>query len=271
MNEPLPADLLVIWIVGAALLGLLFGSFLNVCIYRIPRDLSVVAPRSFCPECGEPIAWYDNVPVLSWALLRGVCRHCQNRIGLRYPLVELMTAALLAWVAARYGCTTATLKWVVFEALLVALFWIDLEERLLPDELTLGGAVVGLCLAVFVMVPGLLGELLLSGPHPVWRSLLNAVLGGTLLAFPLWFIGAAYRRLRKREGLGFGDVKLVLLIGVYLGFEKGVIALMIGAVAGSVLGIIYIVLTRKNASTYELPLGSFLCAGAMLIPLVAKF
>src|SRR5579862_9347620 len=105
MNEPLPADLLVFWIIGVALAGLLFGSFLNVCIYRIPRDLSVVAPRSFCPECGKQIAWYDNVPVLSYALLRGVCRHCRSRIGLRYPLVELMTAALLGWAAGRYGYT----------------------------------------------------------------------------------------------------------------------------------------------------------------------
>lgn len=268
MNEPLPADLLVFWIIGAALAGLLFGSFLNVCIYRMPRDLSVVAPRSFCPECGKQIAWYDNVPVLSYALLRGVCRHCGTRIGLRYPLVELMTAVLFGWTAGRYGYTIETLKWVVFEALLVALFWIDLEERLLPDELTLGGTVVGLCFAVFVVAPGLLGDLLLPGPHPVWRSVLNAILGGVLLAVPLWLIGAAYRRLRRREGLGFGDVKLVLLIGIYLGFEKGVIALMIGAVAGSVLGIIYIVLTRENAATYELPLGTFLCAGAMLVPLL---
>lgn len=268
MNERLPADLLVFWIIGAALAGLLFGSFLNVCIYRIPRDLSVVAPRSFCPECGKQIAWYDNVPILSYALLRGVCRRCGNRIGLRYPLVELMTAALFGWVAGRYGYTIETLKWLVFEALLVALFWIDLEERLLPDELTLGGAAAGFCFAIFAMVPGLLGELLLPGPHLVWRSVLNAVLGGVLLAVPLWLIGAAYRRLRRREGLGFGDVKLVLLIGIYLGFEKGVIALMIGAIAGSVLGIIYIVLTRKDASTYELPLGTFLCAGAMLVPLV---
>jgi leader peptidase (prepilin peptidase)/N-methyltransferase len=270
MNERLPVDLLVFWIIGAALAGLLFGSFLNVCIYRIPRDLSVVAPRSFCPECGRPIAWYDNVPVLSYALLRGVCRHCGNRIGVRYPVVELMTAVLFGWAAGRYGYAIETLKWVVFEALLVALFWIDLEERLLPDELTLGGTAAGLCFAVFVATPGLLGDLLFSGPHPVWRSVLNAILGGVLLALPLWLIGVTYRRLRKREGLGFGDVKLVLLIGIYLGFEKGVIALMIGAVAGSVLGIIYIVLTRKDASTYELPLGTFLCAGAMLVPLVFR-
>ncbi len=268
MNGPLPADLLVFWIIGAALAGLLFGSFLNVCIYRMPRDLSVVAPRSFCPECGKQIAWYDNVPILSYALLRGVCRHCGNRIGLRYPLVELMTAALFGWAAGRYGYSIDTLKWVVFEALLVALFWIDLEERLLPDELTLGGTIAGFCFSVFVAAPGLLGDLLVPGPHPVSRSLLNAALGGVLLALPLWLIGAAYRRLRHREGLGFGDVKQVLLIGIYLGFEKGVIALMIGAVAGSVLGIIYIVLTRKDASTYELPLGTFLCAGAMLVPLV---
>jgi leader peptidase (prepilin peptidase) / N-methyltransferase len=254
----------------AALMGLLLGSFLNVCIYRLPRDLSLVTPRSFCPECGTRIAWHDNVPVLSYTLLRGRCRHCGKPIGLRYPLVELMTAALFAWTAAEYGWSLAMLKWAVFELLLTILFWTDLVERILPDELTLGGTLVGLIFASFVAVPGVAGYLLLRGANTTWQSLLNAITGAIFLAVPMWLIGNAYARLRRREGIGLGDVKLLLLLGAFLGLEKGLIALMFGAVSGSVIGLAYIWIARKSASTYELPLGTFLCAGAALLPLISK-
>jgi leader peptidase (prepilin peptidase)/N-methyltransferase len=266
----LPSDLEPLHVAAAIVIGLLFGSFLNVCIYRIPRDLSVVAPRSFCPECGERIRWHDNVPLLSYALLRGRCRACGKRIGLRYPIVELTTAILFAAVAIRYGWTLAAFKWELFEALVITLFWTDLEERLLPDELTLGGAVAGLILAVFVRVPGQLSQLFLPGSKIVWQSLFNAGTGAMVLAGPIWVLGLIYARVRGREGVGFGDVKLLVLLGVFLGVENGLLALLIGAVSGSVLGIAYIWLTHKKASTYELPLGSFLCAGAALAPLMNK-
>jgi leader peptidase (prepilin peptidase)/N-methyltransferase len=266
----LPSDLEPLHVAAAIVMGLLFGSFLNVCIYRIPRDLSVVAPRSFCPECGERIRWHDNVPLLSYALLRGRCRGCGKRIGLRYPIVELTTAILFGAIAIRYGWTLTAFKWELFEALVITLFWTDLEERLLPDELTLGGALAGLILAVFVRVPGQLSELFLPGSKIIWQSLFNAGTGAMLLAGPIWMLGLIYARVRGREGVGFGDVKLLLLLGVFLGPENGLLALLIGAVSGSVLGIAYIWLTHKKASTYELPLGSFLCAGAALAPLMNK-
>ena len=253
-----------------ALSGLLLGSFLNVCIYRIPRDISVVAPRSFCPECGQAITWYDNVPLVSYAVLRGRARCCGKPIGIRYPAVEFTTATLFALTAARYGWTLAALKWTIFEGILVVLFWTDLEERILPDELTIGGTVAGLILAFFVEVPGLAGDVLLGTSKPMWRSLLNASVGAIFLAGPMWLIGIAYERIRKREGLGMGDVKLVGLIGVYLGLEHGITALLIGAAAGSAIGILYILWTRQKASTYELPFGSFLCAGGALVPLVSR-
>lgn len=250
----------------AALFGLLLGSFLNVCIYRVPRDLSVVMPRSFCPECGVPIHWYDNIPLVSYVLLRGKCRDCRQPIGIRYPIVELATACLFAAAAWHFGWNLFALKWMIFDALLVVLFWTDYEEQLLPDEFTLGGTAVGLLLACFAATPGVLGELLFPRAKLLWQSLFNSLAGATLLALPIWLLGVVYQRVRKREGLGLGDVKLLLLIGVFLGVESGIFALMIGAIAGSLIGAIYVFATRKKFSETELPLGTFLCASAALVP-----
>jgi leader peptidase (prepilin peptidase) / N-methyltransferase len=257
-------------LIFAGILGLLFGSFLNVCIYRMPRDLSVVAPRSFCPECGARIGWRDNIPLLSYALLRGRCRQCGKGIGVRYPLVEASLAVLLVATTWRYGWSAKGLQWAVFEAIMVALFWTDIEERLLPDEFTLGGTLAGIGIALFVMVPGAAAELLLPERRALVRSLVNAGIAALFLAGPVWFIGFAYSQLRKKEGLGLGDVKLLLLLGVFLGLEDGLLALLIGAVAGSVLGLIYVRAMHKDAASYELPFGSFLCAGGALVPLFVK-
>lgn len=261
-------DLELAYVIAATLLGLIIGSFLNVCIYRLPRDLSVVMPRSFCPVCGQRVAWHDNVPLVSYIALRGRCRSCRKPIGYRYPLVELVTAILFAVTAAQYGWSLAALKWAIFEAAMIVLFWTDFEERLLPDEFTLGGAVVGLILAIFIMVPGPFGDLLLPRSAIVWRSLVNAGFGAAILVLPLYAFARAYARIRKREGLGLGDVKLLLLIGVFLGVEKGLFALVLGSVGGSIIGIVYIFATHKDPLKYWLPLGSFLCAGAAFTALV---
>ena len=266
----MPVELTAWYVFAAGVCGLVLGSFLNVCIYRLPRDMSVVAPRSFCPECGVQIRWYDNVPLLSYAALRGKCRACGKGIALSYPLVELATAALFAAVAYRYGWSLTALKWMIFEAIMVVLFWTDLEEKILPDEFTLGGTAVGLVLAIFVMVPGTFTAILLPAWNPVRRSLLNASLGAGLLAGPMWLMGLLYEKVRKREGLGFGDVKLLLLFGVFLGLESGLMALLIGAVAGAVIGLIYIAAAHKKFSENELPFGSFLCAGAAFVPLLSR-
>jgi|SRR5579875_2161714 len=271
MRGRLPGNYQVFSIALSAIAGLLFGSFVNVCIYRIPRDLSVVTPRSFCPECGIQIAWYDNIPIFSYILLRRRCRGCAQPIPARYPLVEFETACLFALVVFEYGWTLAGLKWCLFEALLVALFWTDLEERILPDELTIGGTAAGLIFSLWVAVPSVAGNLLAPTAKTPVKSLLSAALAAVVLVAPLWGLGALYGAVRKREGLGLGDVKLLLLIAVFLGAERGLYALLIGAVSGSLIGAAYILATRRNASTYELPFGTFLCAGAALVPLLSKW
>lgn len=248
------------------LAGLLFGSFLNVCIYRIPRDLSVVAPRSFCPECGRQLRWTENIPLLSFLVLRGRCRSCLQPIPLHYPLVELLCGLAFFFCFTRYGLSLVSLKWIVFEMLLIGLFWTDLEERILPDELTLGGSLLGLLFAFFIPVPGTLGELLVPSLGWLGFSVLNALLGAFLLSVPIWLIATLWGRLRKREALGFGDVKLLVMLGLFLGPDKGLLALLAASVAGAVLGIALLVWKRKEAVTYELPLGSFLCAAACSIP-----
>ncbi len=258
-----PNYLLPPWLI-AGLFGLLFGSFLNVCIYRVPRDLSIVWPGSSCPNCGKPIAWYDNLPVLSFLILRGRCRRCAEPIGYRYLAVEMTTALLFGFIVARSGFTLESLKACLFVSILVVLFWTDVEERLLPDEFTLGGTLVGLTLAAFVPIGSELAGSLIPAAGPRLQSLLNSAAGAIVLAVPLAGLGWLYQRVRRRVGLGLGDVKLLLLIGAFLGVERGLIALMIGSVSGSVVGVTYIFVRRKDPQTYQLPFGSFLCAGAVI-------
>jgi leader peptidase (prepilin peptidase)/N-methyltransferase len=261
----------MVYIVVAALAGLLMGSFLNVCIYRIPRDLSIVRPRSFCPECGKPVAWYDNIPVVSFALLKGRCRSCGKAIGIRYLLVELITAALFAATVARFGWSLNSLKWCLFEAIMTVLFWTDLEERILPDEFTLGGSALGLLFAFFTKVPGDLGVLLLPSLGTRAQSLFEALTGAFVLTVPLAAIGFLWGRATKREVLGMGDVKLLPCIGLFLGLEAGIQTLLLGSVTAVVLGGMYILIAKKKAREYPLPLGSFYCGAAALVPVLMKF
>jgi leader peptidase (prepilin peptidase)/N-methyltransferase len=248
----------------AFLFGLLIGSFLNVCIYRWPRDLSVVRPRSHCPSCEKTISWYDNIPLGSFALLRGRCRHCRARIPVRYPVVEAITGLLFFYFVWTQGLTPAAAKMCVFAAALVALIFSDLEERILPDELTLGGTLAGLAFALAVPMRGdIVGWLL--GLDGVAASLVGSALGAILPAACLWGAGWLYRKVRHREGLGFGDVKLVVMVGSFLGLYGSVLTLLWGSIAGAVLGYAYIRLTGKDPATYELPFGAFLGAAALAV------
>ncbi|MGA9626435.1 MAG: prepilin peptidase [Bryobacteraceae bacterium] len=247
--------------------GLLAGSFLNVCIHRWPRGRSVVKPRSHCVRCRKTIAWYDNIPLVSYAVLRGRCRHCGKRISARYPLVELVTGLLFFYFVFTLGPTPAAVKMCIFSAILVGLIFCDLEKRILPDELTVGGALAGLVFALFVPVPDITaGALLwifgveLGG---TLESLAESVCGALLPALILWGGGWVYYKVRHREGLGFGDVKLVAMVGSFLGMRGALLTLIIGSIFGSILGYGYIKATGKDAATYELPFGTFLGAAAL--------
>jgi len=280
----------------AGLFGLLIGSFLNVCIYRFPRDLSVVRPRSFCPECEKTldwlddlaagkagvdgpqiIAWYDNIPLLSYALLKGRCRHCGLPIPWRYPIVEALTGILFFSFIAALGPTLAAAKFCLLSALMVGMIFADLEERILPDEFTIGGIVAGLALSWAIPVvttSGSVAGLLLAvaripvGPHGV--SFADSVLGAAIPSGFLWLTGIVFQKLRHKEGLGFGDVKMVAAIGAFLGLPNTLLTLIAGSAVGSVLGILYILITRKDHSSYELPFGSFLGGAAILVSLYAQ-
>lgn len=250
----------------AGLFGLLIGSFLNVCIYRLPLDLSVVRPRSHCPNCEHLIAWYDNVPLLSYALLGGRCRNCKAPISLRYPAVELLTGVCFFVIVLALGPSLVAVKYCVFAAILITLVFSDLEERILPDEFTLGGAVVGFAIAAFVPIKGSIWGMLLGSMRPGWMvSMFESVFASLFSALALWSVGAIYMRVRHREGLGLGDIKMIAMIGAFLGLQGVLLTMMAGASMGAVIGLLYIFLTGKDASTYELPFGSFLGVAALMV------
>lgn len=255
----------------AFLFGLLIGSFLNVCVYRLPRDLSVVAPRSYCPECKKGIAWYDNVPLLSFVLLRGRCRYCAARIPWRYPLVELATGLAFGWSVYRLGVSVDALKLCVFSAIIIALIASDIEERILPDEFTLGGALAGLAMAVLAPMNPAIARLAARGiDNPRVLSLIEAAIGTLIGAGSILLVAKLYETVRKREGMGLGDVKMVAMIGAFLGLQGSLLTLIIGSMVGGIGGLVFILLTGKDASTYQLPFGAFLGGAALAFALFGE-
>jgi leader peptidase (prepilin peptidase) / N-methyltransferase len=235
------------WFIASTifLYGLAFGSFLNVCIYRLPLGLSVVRPRSACPNCKRQIAFYDNLPVLSWLILRGRCRHCQSRISPRYLFIELLTGLLFLICYAHFGLTPATLKYCVFGFLLLGLIFTDAETKLLPDKLTLPGLAIGLLFSLFVPVhdlasqflPGMVNLPFDASVEVSLFSLLDSLLGAALGASFIYGAGAVYLRWRGAEGMGFGDVKLMAMIGAFLGMKLTVLTIFTASFAGSVFGL----------------------------------
>lgn len=227
------------------LYGLALGSFLNVCIYRLPRQLSVVRPGSACPACGASIAWYDNLPVVSWLMLRGRCRACRGRISARYLLVELLTGVLFVACYASFGWSLSTFKFCAFTFLLLGLIFTDAETKLLPDSLTLSGLALGLGFGLLVPVQDLGSRLLavwISSPaasHISWRllSLVDSGLGAAVGASFIYGAREIYRRARGVEGMGFGDVKLMALVGAFLGMKLTVFTLFAASLVGSVFGL----------------------------------
>jgi leader peptidase (prepilin peptidase)/N-methyltransferase len=253
----------------AGLFGLLIGSFLNVCIYRWPRDLSVVKPRSACPACNRPIAWYDNVPVLSYLLLWGRCRHCGETISWTYPTVELLTALFFAYFVALGGLSLAAAKDCLFAAIMLGLIFSDLDTYLLPDEFTIGGFFAGLAFAWFVPLPptvfGLLTDL--TGAHLGLRaiSLGEALLGGIIPAGAMWLLGWCFEKIKGKEHLGFGDVKMIAMMGAFLGLGGVVVTLLFGSLVGSIGGLAYLKITRRDPATHYFPFATFLGATALIV------
>ena len=230
----------------AGLFGAIVGSFLNVCIYRLPRGASVVRPPSACPGCGRALAWFDNIPVLSYMVLGGRCRSCREPISVRYPIVEALTALMFAGAWWLWGPSLLLAARLIFGCALIVLFAIDLEHQLLPNAITLPGIVVGFVFSFFTELGWL-------------ASLIGILVGGGIL----YATAEAYYRIRGEEGLGMGDVKMLAMVGAFLGWQLAFMTLMLASLAGSVIGGVMILFQRGGMKT-ALPFGTFLAVGAAL-------
>lgn len=234
----------------ALLFGLCIGSFLNVVIYRLPLGQSLVSPGSRCPKCGYELRWYDNVPVLSWAFLFGKCRQCRTPISAQYPIVELVTALLFVLVAWLTPVGPLLISRLILVAILVALFGIDLEHQILPNSITLPGILVGLMFSTIA--------------PPGWK---DALLGALLGAAVLYGIAAAYYAVRREEGMGMGDVKMLAMVGAFLGWKAVLVTLVLSSFSGAVIGVALIAVQRGGMKL-ALPFGTFLAVGALAAMLV---
>ena len=227
--------------------GALIGSFLNVCIYRIPEGKSIVSPPSHCPSCGEGVRWYDNIPILSYLILRGKCRFCANRISVQYPLVELLTALAALFFFLKFQLSIVFAILFIFTAALIVISFIDLEHRIIPDVISLPGIIVGFVAALFL-------------PEVGWMSsLIGILVGGGSLLLVAW----VYQLLTRKEGMGGGDIKLLAMMGAFLGWRAIPFIIFASSLIGSVIGI-SVMLIQKKDSKFALPFGPFLAIGALI-------
>jgi leader peptidase (prepilin peptidase) / N-methyltransferase len=234
-----------------ALLGLAVGSFLNVCIHRLPRGESLAWPGSHCPRCQHPIAWHDNLPAISYLWLRGRCRQCRVRIPVRYLIVELTTGALFAGLAFLYPPGVLLVSRLLLGCALIVLFVIDLDHKILPNVITLPGIVVGFAFSLVT--------------EPGWRSsLIGIVVGGGIPLAIAW----SYEKLRGHEGLGMGDVKMLAMIGAFLGWQPMLLTLVLASFVGSIVGVGFI--AAGKGAKYALPFGTFLALGAAAAMFVGR-
>ncbi|MBI1874260.1 MAG: prepilin peptidase [Acidobacteria bacterium] len=236
----------------AGVLGLSVGSFLNVCIARLPRGESIFSPPSHCTACGLRIRWYDNVPILAYVWLRGRCRQCGSRFSVMYPLVELLSGFMFVAAYGYYGPSVLLVSRLLFACAMIVLFVIDLQHRILPNVITLPGVAVGFAFSVFT--------------EPGWVASLVGVLGGggVLLA-----VSEIYLRVRGEEGLGMGDVKMLGMIGAFLGWKLMLLTLVLSSFLGSVVGVAMIV-AKKGDLKYALPFGTFLAVAALFASVMGE-
>lgn len=227
--------------------GAIVGSFLNVCIYRLPREESIVFPGSHCPLCKKPIQFYDNIPIISYVLLRGKCRYCHQPISLQYPIIEGITALGSLLLFLRFGISLSYFIYFAFVSALIVITVIDLYYQIIPDVISLPG--IGI---------GLLASLFLSNVT-FWESFIGMISGGGIL----FLVAVGYQWLFKREGMGGGDVKLLAMIGAFLGWKSVLLTIILSSFIGSVIGIILIVIKGKDFK-YAIPFGPFLSLGAAI-------
>lgn len=234
-------------VAGSFILGLLIGSFLNVCIYRIPAGVSIVSPPSRCPHCGSSIRWYQNIPILSFLILGGKCGSCRAGISWRYPAIEALTGALFVLVFISFDMSAATAVYWLFVAALVVITFIDLDHQIIPDVISLPGIVVGFLCSFAV-------------PWLSWRdSLLGILLGGG----SLYLVAFLYEFLTKKEGMGGGDIKLLAMLGAFLGWKAILPIIFISSLIGSLVGV-PLMLVKKADSKLAIPFGPFLALGALI-------
>jgi leader peptidase (prepilin peptidase)/N-methyltransferase len=227
--------------------GGLVGSFLNVCIFRLPKGQSIIWPGSHCPHCGKPIKVYDNITVISYILLMGKCRHCKKPISIQYPLVEGITALCSLFLIMKYGASVSYLFYFAFASALIVITVIDLYHQIIPDAISLPGIGVGL-IASFIL-PQI--------------AFLNSLIGVLLGGGSLFIVGTLYRWFFKREGMGGGDVKLLAMIGAFLGWKAVFLTILLSSLIGSIAGILIMVLKGKDFK-YAIPFGPFLSLGAVI-------
>ncbi len=230
------------------LIGLALGSFLNVCIYRIPLKKSILLPGSLCPNCGEKIRARDNIPLLSFILLKGRCRKCKSKISLQYPLVEFLAPTLIVITYLQFGWGWEFVAKSVLSLLLIAVFLIDLKHRIIPDVITLPGMALGFFFSLFVEFPSVL------------NSLIGIVVGGAL-----FYVSAMVGELLfRKESMGGGDIKLAMMLGAFLGWQKILLVFLVSALLGAVVGTIALLFSKDVKETRMIPFGPFLALGSIL-------
>ena len=241
--------MMLVFAILVTVFGLTVGSFLNVCIHRLPLHESLAWPGSRCPHCKTPVKPYDNIPVVSYLMLRGRCRACGAPISVKYPLVELTTGAVFLGAYLLFDSPLMYQR-LLFACAMIVLFVVDLEHRILPDAITLPGIVAGFLLSFF-MPPGWIS------------SLIGIAVGGG----SLWLMGEMYYLIRREEGMGFGDVKMLAMIGAFLGWKLTVLTLVLSSFVGSAIGI-GMLASRRGDLKYALPFGTFLAMGAIVAGVV---
>jgi leader peptidase (prepilin peptidase) / N-methyltransferase len=229
------------------ILGLVLGSFYNVCIYRLPREESIVWPGSRCPHCRHPLSLLDNLPLVSFLLLKGACRYCQTPISYQYPLVEAATGLATVLIGWKFGLSWAFCQALILTSALLVVSFIDLSHQIIPDWITYPGMVLGLLLSWLLGSPGL------------WSSLIGLLIGGGVL----WLLAVGYQLLAKKEGMGGGDIKLLAMIGTFLGWPGVLVTLLLGSLLGTLVGLVLILIWKKDR-TYAVPFGPFLSLGAVI-------